>query len=156
MARGRKPKSKTVYDPQKHDAETVMQALLNRDEEQETTERIVEESKGLGDTIEKITEATGIKKAVKWLVGEDCGCDERKEKLNKMFPYKKPNCLTEQEHEYLNGFFAKTRTSISNTEQREILTIYNRVFNTKETISSCSTCWRDRINQLNKVYLEYK
>jgi len=48
------------------------------------------ESKGLGDTIEKITEATGIKKAVKKITGDDdCGCKKRKDKLNKMFPYKK-------------------------------------------------------------------
>ena len=43
-------------------------------------------SKGLGDTIEKFTTATGIKKAVKTIteaVGiKDCGCNERKEKLN--------------------------------------------------------------------------
>lgn len=46
-------------------------------------------SKGLGDTIEKINLITGIKTIVKKVVGKDCGCDERKEKLNKMFPYKK-------------------------------------------------------------------
>ena len=46
-------------------------------------------SKGLGDTIEKITKATGIQKIVKKTIGNDCGCDERKEKLNKKFPYKK-------------------------------------------------------------------
>ena len=39
-------------------------------------------SSGLGDTVEKITKATGIKKAVKFLAGEDCGCDARQEKLN--------------------------------------------------------------------------
>ncbi len=55
-------------------------------------------SKGLGDTIEKITTATGIKAAVKAVAGDDCGCEERKEKLNKLFPYKRePECLTEQE-----------------------------------------------------------
>ena len=47
-------------------------------------------SEGLGDTVEKITKATGIKKAVKFIAGEDCGCDERKVKLNEMFRYKKP------------------------------------------------------------------
>ena len=36
------------------------------------------QSSGLGDTVEKITEATGIKKAVKFIAGEDCGCNERK------------------------------------------------------------------------------
>jgi len=47
-------------------------------------------SRGLGDTIEKITKATGIKRVVDKITGEkDCGCKKRKEKLNKMFPYKK-------------------------------------------------------------------
>ena len=44
-------------------------------------------SKGLGYTVEKFTTMTGIKKLVKSFVGDDCGCDERKEKLNNMFPY---------------------------------------------------------------------
>ncbi len=42
-------------------------------------------SKGLGDTIEKITTATGIKtvvKAVAKATGKDCGCEERKKTLN--------------------------------------------------------------------------
>jgi hypothetical protein len=47
-------------------------------------------SRGLGDTIEKITKATGIKKVVDKITGEkDCGCNKRKQTLNKMFPYKK-------------------------------------------------------------------
>ncbi len=50
-------------------------------------------AQGLGDTIEQITEATGIKKVVKALFGDDCGCDARKEKLNKLFPYNKIECL---------------------------------------------------------------
>ena len=54
---------------------------------------------GLGDVVEKITTATGIKKAVKFLANEDCGCDERKEKLNKLFPRQKPECFTEQEYD---------------------------------------------------------
>jgi len=43
-------------------------------------------SKGFGDTVEKFTKATGIKKAVEIIteaVGiKDCGCNGRKEKLN--------------------------------------------------------------------------
>ena len=47
-------------------------------------------SKGLGDSIEKITKITGIKKIVGKVIGDkDCGCAERKEALNKAFPYKK-------------------------------------------------------------------
>ena len=46
------------------------------------------ESKGLGDTIEKITEVTKLKEIINQVAGDDCGCNERKEKLNKIFPYK--------------------------------------------------------------------
>lgn len=49
-------------------------------------------SKGLGDTIEKMTVATGIKKlAEKYtqVTGKDCGCNKRKAALNKAFPYGK-------------------------------------------------------------------
>ena len=49
-------------------------------------------SKGLGDSIEKFTKATGIKKVVDTVskaVGKDCGCAKRKDKLNRLFPYKK-------------------------------------------------------------------
>lgn len=49
-------------------------------------------SKGLGDTVEKITTATGIKAVVEKTakaVGKDCGCAKRKDTLNRMFPYKK-------------------------------------------------------------------
>tara|TARA_Y100001938_G_scaffold22300_1_gene28753 strand:- start:10312 stop:10479 length:168 start_codon:yes stop_codon:yes gene_type:complete len=50
-------------------------------------------SKGLGDTIEKFTKATGIHSLAQLgakVVGKkDCGCNKRKEALNKAFPYKK-------------------------------------------------------------------
>ena len=48
-------------------------------------------SKGLGDTVAKITKATGIKKVVDTVAkatGKDCGCNKRKETLNRFFPYK--------------------------------------------------------------------
>ena len=62
------------------------------------------DSKGVGDTVEKITKATGIKKVVKWLAGEDCGCDQRQEELNKLLPYKKPKCLSEWEFIWKSDF----------------------------------------------------
>lgn len=50
-----------------------------------------QKSRGLGDTVDKITTATGIKKvvhAVTKAVGkEDCGCEERRKRMNKAFPY---------------------------------------------------------------------
>lgn len=50
-----------------------------------------EQPKGLGDTIEKITEVTGIKavvKAISKVTNTDCGCNKRKAQLNNAFPYK--------------------------------------------------------------------
>ena len=50
----------------------------------------MEKSKGLGDSIEKFTKATGIKKVVDTVAkatGKDCGCGKRKESMNKAFPY---------------------------------------------------------------------
>lgn len=52
----------------------------------------MEKSKGLGDTVEKILRATGVKQAVKIVTAaagvEDCGCEERRKYLNEKFPYK--------------------------------------------------------------------
>tara|TARA_R100001443_G_scaffold115928_1_gene134898 strand:- start:656 stop:829 length:174 start_codon:yes stop_codon:yes gene_type:complete len=49
-------------------------------------------SKGLGDDIAKITAATKLDKIAetiaKKLGAKDCGCAGRREKLNKLFPYK--------------------------------------------------------------------
>jgi|TARA_R110000796_G_scaffold86233_1_gene186747 hypothetical protein len=50
------------------------------------------ESKGLGDTVEKFTKATGIKAVVEKVAkatGKDCGCGQRKDTLNRVFPYNK-------------------------------------------------------------------
>lgn len=44
-------------------------------------------SRGLGDTVHKITHALGIDTIVHTVVGEDCGCGERKEWLNNLLPY---------------------------------------------------------------------
>tara|TARA_R100001463_G_scaffold107498_1_gene162082 strand:- start:175 stop:357 length:183 start_codon:yes stop_codon:yes gene_type:complete len=47
-------------------------------------------SKGLGDSIEKFTKATGIKKVVDTVAkatGGGCGCNKRKDALNRVFPY---------------------------------------------------------------------
>jgi hypothetical protein len=121
------------------------------------TKEQIEASKGLGDTIEKITTATGIKALVKFIAGDDCKCDERKEKLNKLFPYKKLSCLVEEEYNFLTNFFeVKHREAINPSEQIKFLTIYNRVFGVKEEPTQCGSCWREFIGNMQKVYNEYE
>jgi hypothetical protein len=50
-------------------------------------------SEGLGDTIAKITHATGLDiaadKIAKAMGKEDCGCERRRKKLNELVPYGK-------------------------------------------------------------------
>jgi len=112
-------------------------------------------SKGLGDTIAKITEATGIDKLVKFVAGEDCGCDERKEKLNKLFPYAKPLCLTEEEFNTLDTYFKQNTNTLTSDEQTSLIAINNRVLNQKLTFSTCSSCLRDLVSKLRVIYNEY-
>jgi hypothetical protein len=51
----------------------------------------ISKQKGLGDTVAFLTEVTGIKyaieKAKEFGVIGDCGCGERQETLNNIFPY---------------------------------------------------------------------
>jgi|TARA_R110001632_G_scaffold212412_1_gene338192 hypothetical protein len=110
------------------------------------------ESKGLGDTIAKITKATGIEKVVKAVVGEDCGCDERKETLNKLFKYTNVECLTEDEYNKLDKYFARNTSTVDYLTQKNLLKIYNRVFSKNKMTSNCSSCVRRMVRDLRNVY----
>lgn len=113
-------------------------------------------SKGLGDTLEKVFKKTGIDKVAKWVLGEDCGCDDRKEKLNYLFPYYKPECLTEDEFNYLDKYFKANKNTVHPQTQKKLLGIFNRIFKQNRDMTSCSSCFKkDLHNKLHRVYLEY-
>lgn len=111
---------------------------------------------GLGDTVEQVLEVTGVAKVAKWIMGDDCNCDARKAKLNEMFPYNKPECLTEDEYNYLNESQVLFKASIRPTEQAEILNIYNRVFHVRREPTSCASCLREIVIKMQKVFNEYQ
>lgn len=114
--------------------------------------------RGLGDTIDKVTTKTGIKSVVKFIAGEDCGCDERKEKLNLKFPnYHGIKCLTESEYNDLKVIFEETKltNSVSPLQQMKMVEIHNRVFDSRLEISSCGSCVRDLLKNLNHVFETY-
>ena len=51
--------------------------------------------RGLGDLVEGVTKATGIKKVVDTVskaTGKPCGCAERRDSLNRKFPFKNKIC----------------------------------------------------------------
>ena len=117
-----------------------------------------QETEGLGDVVENVLEKTGIAKVAKFLLGEDCGCEERKIKLNQMFPSQKPLCLEEEEYNFLTEYFEKDSNIVKIQEQRDLLKIYNRVFrqkNARET-SSCASCVREMVSKLRRLYKEYE
>lgn len=114
--------------------------------------------KGFGDTVEKITTATGIKKVVDTVADAldvDCGCDKRKKKLNELFPYRMPELFSEDEYNFLKGIFENETNQIKDTAR--ILIIYNRVFKDNKKPTSCSPCFVNGVyNRLKAIYNEYK
>ena len=114
------------------------------------------ESEGLGDTIQKITKASGIEKAVKFIAGEGCGCDKRQKKMNEIFRYDKPKCLEEDEYNLLRDSIESKQNKFTGEDQKKFISIFERVFDTK--VVGCSSCaFRSTVyKKLVKLYNTYK
>ena len=113
-------------------------------------------SKGLGDMIDSVTTKTGIKKLVKKIAGEDCNkCEERRKKLNQMFPnFRNIRQFTEDEikiyDEVVPGIELRQRL---NAEEKTIIaTLYNGVVGQNPQWKSCSPCNKQIMDNLKKVY----
>lgn len=121
---------------------------------------------GLGDVVESITEATGIKKVVEVfsdVTGIDCGCDDRRDKLNKLLPirFKSKRCFTLQEYNWYDDYY-KNRSLhlVSENELKLIVKLHEDIFNWKvnnlcHNCSGSANIIRGMIERLDKVYLSY-
>ena len=118
--------------------------------------RTPRKAQGLGDTVEQVLEATGIAKVAKFVLGEDCNCDARKEKLNEWFPYRKPECLTEEEYNYLTETRILEQETFRPSEVTRIREIYSRVMKIRLEPSSCASCFREIVFNLRKIYQAYE
>lgn len=107
-------------------------------------------SKGLGDTIEKVAKATGIDKIVEAVAGDDCGCQERKAKLNKLFPYYKT--FNARDLKMYEEKLMHISTEISGTEQRLAIDLYQRVTGRRQTFSKCPSCVIKMMEQLKTIH----
>tara|TARA_R100000329_G_C7533136_1_gene188111 strand:- start:102 stop:458 length:357 start_codon:yes stop_codon:yes gene_type:complete len=108
-------------------------------------------SKGLGDSVEKVLKATGIDKVAKKILGDDCGCEERKQKLNKIFPYGRQ--FTEDEMSIYEEVVPRTKgVRISGKDQAIMVKLYNKVFNKNKKPSNCGSCVKSTLTELEKVY----
>ncbi len=108
-------------------------------------------SKGLGDSVEKILKATGVDKVAKKVLGDDCGCEERKKALNKLFPYSRQ--FTQDEMSIYESVLPRLKNGVIQREDQAILIrIYNKVFNANKKPSSCGSCVQQTLSKLEKVY----
>lgn len=117
-------------------------------------------SKGLGDTVEKFTRKTGIKKVVDTVfkkLEKSCGCEERKILLNDLFRYEKPECFNEKDFNHIKNIVDTNKNKFTNEEQEEIVDIYTRVFPLLKR-PECTPCsFKSEVyNRLLKVYNTYK
>ena len=111
---------------------------------------------GLGDVVEKITEATGIKAAVEFIAGKDCGCDKRKKKLNEIFLFAKPKCLEEDEYHFISDTFKVSKRNFDYPTKLRLYEIYNRVFNVNlEPQGQCTKCMTSMIKKLEAIINTY-
>lgn len=112
-------------------------------------------STGLGDTVEKVFRKTGIDKLAKAVLGEDCGCENRQELLNTLFPYGKYNAPTDEELDTIQWLFERSRNTISGSMVKEVYSVYNRIFNDKLQPTNCSSCFKPVKQKLLKIHNEF-
>jgi hypothetical protein len=117
-------------------------------------------STGLGDIVNAVTTVTGIKSLVKFFTpeGEDCGCEERRKKLNELhLRGKEPFCLELDEYTFLKGFFDSNPFEANASQAMQMRTIYARIFRMDVSqVGSCSGCMRDLINELKAIVGTYE
>lgn len=105
----------------------------------------------LGDLVEKITKATGIKRIVEHFWGDECGCEERKAKLNELFSHKnlKPKCLDDDEIKEYEKFVSTRHFQLTDKgatgvildpEIMFVLGFYETVFGIRYEKPSCLSC----------------
>jgi hypothetical protein len=73
-----------------------------------------------------------------------------------MFRYRTPLCLNEQEHEYLKEWFGKNTDIVKPSEQKMLFDIHSRIFQVRNEPTNCPSCVIERVNDLKKVFNEYK
>lgn len=112
-------------------------------------------STGLGDTVEKVLRKTGVSKIAKAVLGDDCGCENRQEILNDLFPYGKYNAPTDEELDTIKWLFEQRTSTISGSMVKEIYSVYNRIFNDKLQPTNCSSCFKPVKQKLQKIHNEF-
>lgn len=112
---------------------------------------------GLGDTLEKVISKTGADKLIQLFTdGKDCGCEERKKKLNDLFPQRvKARCLTQDEY-IAWGKFKETRSIKPDEEQdRFVCDLFASVFNRQIWYPSHNESRKPILSMIDKIDVVY-
>jgi hypothetical protein len=126
---------------------------IKGNERNDSFERFKDNYSKPSKTVGTLAKTLGIEKLVKWVAGEDCGCDKRAIRLDRHF--RGANCFTQDEYEYCEKYFPliEGKTVVSREIGERFMQIYQRVFN---VTSSCTTCsFRTRINKLKQYFNKY-
>ena len=95
-------------------------------------------SRGFGDTVHKFTTATGIKRVVDKVseaTGKPCGCEERRDTLNRIFAEWRPDlCIIGEPENPTEDFNLRKKSFVKSIEKDFNLP----VLNCDETLSSQS------------------
>ena len=73
-----------------------------------------------------------------------------------MFKRKTPNCIKEEDYNYLTKFFSALKGKVNSRDYEKILPIYNYVFKENKRSTSCSPCAAKVIGKLKKYLETYK
>ena len=112
-------------------------------------------SKGLGDKIAAVTKATGIEKVVKTFFGEDCGCDERRDRLNKMFPSRSITQMDEEQYTFFRDVLQPSyrgHQTLKGKDSDFFYQMYNDIFGKNQKKTKCTSCNKNMYIELLKVY----
>ena len=120
----------------------------------ETTYKMKSKAQGLGDKVAAVTKATGIEKIVKTFFGDDCGCDERRERLNKMFS-RPVKMMDEEQRKFFKDEIMTRYKSGQNLTKHigdEFYKLYEELLSKKKKRTTCTSCNKNMYIELLKIY----
>ena len=84
------------------------------------------------------------------VAGDDCGCQGRKDKLNKIFPYYRT--FNAEDLKMYEEKIMPIESEIGGTEQRLAIDLYQRVTGRRQTFSRCPSCVIKMLNELKTIH----
>ena len=121
----------------------------------ESLEKANLESDGIGNVVSSVLKATGVNKVVNFIAGEDCGCDERRKKLNALL--KTPTlCLTEDEYNALAEILIMKPNEIGQGGILKMRQTYARIKGIYiGDLGTCGGCMRTLYKNLQVIFSTY-